>query len=137
MDESGMAQNRRARRANVLLAATIEVAGTSTPVRMRNLSSEGALIEADQLPIEGTNVLFRKKELAVPGHVAWVKGRRAGIAFETLLEPETVLRHIPTPRPRAKLNFKRPGLGARELSPDELRFAENWVVTSPIAPLGE
>lgn len=137
MDESGTNQNRRSRRSNVLLAATLEVAGTSTPVRMRNLSSEGALVEADQLPIEGTNVLFRKGELAVAGCVAWVKGRRAGIAFDANLAPETVLRHIPTPRPRAKLHFKRPGLGPRELSPEERRFAENWVVTGPIAPLGE
>lgn len=132
-----MTQNRRSRRSNVLLAAALEVAGSSLPVTMRNLSSEGVLVEADNLPIEGTNVLFRKKELALPGHVAWVKGRRAGIAFDTPLDPETVLRHIPNPRPRARLSFKRPGLGPRELSPEERRFAENWVVTSPIAPLGE
>lgn len=132
-----MTQNRRSRRSNVLMAASIEVAGCSIGVRMRNLSAEGALIEGDELPVEGTIVTFRKNELKVPGHVAWVKGKRAGIGFDSNLDPETVLRHVPQPRPRARLNYKRPGLAPRELSPDERRFAENWVVTSPITPLGE
>ena len=132
-----MNQNRRSRRSHVLMAASIEAAGSSTPVRMRNLSAEGVLIEGDDLPIEGTIVLFRKNDLKATGHVAWVKDNRAGIAFDTLLDPETVLRHVPQPRPRARLNFKRPGLGPNELSPEERRFAENWVMTGPIAPLGE
>lgn len=137
MDESSNSQNRRSRRSNVLMAASIEAAGSSMPVRLRNLSAEGALIEGEDLPIEGTNVLFRKNELAASGQVAWVKGRRAGVAFNTKLDPETVLRHVPQPRPRAKTSFKRPGLGARELSPEERRFAETWVVSGPITPLGD
>jgi hypothetical protein len=137
MDESGITQNRRSRRSNVLMAASIEVAGSSTAVRMRNLSAEGVLIEGDDLPIEGTIVTFRRNELKVPGSVAWIKGRRAGIAFDAKLDPETVLRHVPQPRPRAKLVFKRPGLGSRELSAEERRFAETWVVSGPVAPLGD
>lgn len=130
-----MPQNRRSRRSNVLMAATIETAATATQVRLRNLSAEGALIEGESLPIEGCQVLFRKNELSVRGQVAWIQGNRAGICFDTHLDPETVLRHVPQPRPRAKLSFKRPGLGPRELSPAEKRFGETWV--SPIGRLGE
>jgi hypothetical protein len=119
------------------MAASIELAGTSAEVRLRNLSAEGALIEGDRLPIEGSNVLFRRNELKVRGQVAWVKGRRAGIAFDTQLDPETVRRHVPAPKPRMALTFKRPGLGSQELSPEERRFAETWVVSSPISPIGE
>jgi hypothetical protein len=137
MDESAKTQNRQSRRSNVLMAASIEAAGSSTPVRMRNLSAEGVLIEGDELPIEGTIVLFRKNELKAPGQVVWVKGRRAGIAFDTKLDPETVLRHVPSPRPRAELQFKRPGLSAQELSLEERRFAENWVVSGRVARLGD
>lgn len=132
-----MTQNRRTSRSNVLLAAAIEAAGSSSPVTMRNLSSEGALIEADDLPIEGTCVLFRKNELAVPGYVAWVKGRRAGIAFDHNLDPETVLRHIPNPRPRAKLDFKRPGLAPRRLTPEERKIGEDWIWGKPLPSLGD
>ena len=42
----------------------------SMPVKLRNLSAEGALVEADKLPVEGTAILFRKGDLSVPGRVA-------------------------------------------------------------------
>lgn len=137
MDESSTTQNRRSRRSNVLMAASIEASGTSTPVRLKNLSSEGALVEGETLPIEGSSVLFRKKELRLPGTVAWVKGNRAGIAFDKVLDPDTVLRHIPEPRPRARLNFRRPGLTSPPLSAEERKFAEAWIVSRPLSSPGD
>ena len=137
MDESGMTQNRRSRRSNVLMAATIEVSGRALPVTLRNLSAEGALIEGDHLPVEGSCVLFRKKDLAVPGDIAWVSGRRAGVAFDRKLEPETVLRHIPPPRYRVQPSHKRPGLASRDLSPEERRYAEAWIWDKPFPALGD
>ena len=50
MDESGPKQNRRARRSHVLMAASIETNNVQVPVKLRNLSPEGALIEGDGLP---------------------------------------------------------------------------------------
>lgn len=126
-----MSQNRRTRRSNVLMSAALELSGASLPVKLRNLSSEGALVEGDKLPVEGAEVVFRKAELSVPGRVAWVEGKRAGIGFTEHLRPEDVLRHIPTPRPRVVREFRRPGLGARPLSVEERRLAENWVWHSP------
>ena len=137
MDESDNTQNRRTRRSNVLMAASIESSGTATPVRLRNLSAEGALIEGDCLPIEGSSVLFRKNELRLPGHVAWVKGKRAGIAFDEKLDPETVLRHVPSPRPRAQADFRRPGLTNHALSPGEQQLVERWAWAKVVPPLGE
>lgn len=137
MDESGTTQNRRSRRSNVLMAASIESAGTATDVRLRNLSSDGALVEADHLPIEGSCVLFRKNELRVPGHIAWISGKRAGIAFDEQLDPETVLRHIPSPRPQAKVDFRRPGLTTAELTPAERDIAQRWAWSKAVTPLGE
>lgn len=137
MDESGTSQNRRSRRSSMLMAASIESAGTATEVRLRNLSSDGALVEADHLPIEGSSVLFRKNELRVSGYVAWVSGKRAGIAFIEELDPETVLRHIPSPRPQAKVEFRRPGLGKRQLSVEERELAQRWAYSKAVSPLGE
>ena len=130
MNESSISQNRRTRRSNVLMTAAIELSGASWPVKLRNLSSEGALVEGDKLPVEGAEVVFRKAELSVPGRVAWVKGKRAGIGFIEHLRPEDVLRHIPTPRPRVLPDFRRPGFVARPLSADERRLAEDWVWAS-------
>ena len=110
MDESNPTQNRKARRSNVLMAASLELSGTSLPVKLRNLSADGALVVGDKLPVEGASVLFRKGDLSVAGNVAWAKGRQAGISFAQKLNPEQLLRHVPAPRPRVTPVFRRPGL---------------------------
>ena len=56
MDQSSNSQNRKARRSNVLMAASLELSGTSLPVKLRNLSAEGALVEGDKLPVEGASI---------------------------------------------------------------------------------
>ncbi|MDP9085606.1 MAG: hypothetical protein M3N02_02430 [Pseudomonadota bacterium] len=115
----------------MLLTASIEFSGTALPIKLRNLSSEGALIEADKLPVEGSEVLFRKADLIVAGRIAWVEGKRAGLAFAEKLAPEAVLRHIPAPRPRVQADFRRPGLGSQRLSRDEQRFGDDFLSRSP------
>ncbi|MEO6580040.1 MAG: PilZ domain-containing protein [Sphingomicrobium sp.] len=132
MDESSSSQNRRSRRSHVLMSASIEAAGLTVPVKLRNLSTEGALIEGDRLPIVGSDVLFHKNELHLSGHVAWVTGRRAGIAFDAMLDPDAVMRHIPNPRPLARLNFRRPRIKSGELQPGERKVAEDWIWGTPI-----
>jgi hypothetical protein len=126
MDESSMNQNRRSQRSNVLLAASIEASGASLPVKLRNLSTEGALIEGDDLPVEGSEVLFKRNELSVSSRVAWVHDKQAGVAFKRPIPQEDVLRNIPRPKHRAQLDFRRPGLVARQLTPEEQRLAASW-----------
>lgn len=124
MDESSPTQNRKSRRSNVLMAASLELSGTSLPVKLRNLSADGALVQGDKLPVEGSAVLFRKGELSMPGHVAWVKGRQAGVAFKQKLNPEQLLRHVPAPRPRVAPSFRRPGLKTQ--TDPERGYGETW-----------
>ena len=130
MDQSNNPQNRKARRSNVLMSASLELSGTSLPVKLRNLSAEGALVEGDKLPVEGASIQFRKGDLSVAGNVAWVKGRQAGVAFAQNLKPDQLLRHIPAPRPRVTPEFKRPGLKGT-LTAEEKKFGENWVWRFP------
>lgn len=126
MDESSISQNRRSRRSNLLMSASIEISGVSLPVKLRNLSAEGALIEAEKLPVEGAKLLFRKAEISIEGRLAWVEGKRAGVEFVTALCPETVLRHVPTPRPRVQLDFRRPGIGPKRLTLAERNVGGIW-----------
>ncbi len=132
MDQSETTQNRRTRRSHVLLAASIEADGISVGVKLRNLSSEGALVEAARLPAVGCSVIFRKKELNLPGRVAWATAGRAGIAFDTRLDPEAVMRHVPRARPQAKLDFRRPRLTASDLSPGARKVAQDWIWGEPL-----
>lgn len=124
MDESSPSQNRKSRRSNVLMTASLELSGTSLPVKLRNLSAEGALVTADMLPVEGAAIMFRKGDLCVAGTVAWVKGRQAGINFSVKLNPEQLLRHVPAPRPRVASNFRRPGLN--KFKDSEGGFVDAW-----------
>ena len=104
-------------------------------VKLRNLSSEGALIEGKELPAEGVEVLFRRNEIGVASRIAWVRGNQAGVAFKTPLPREAVLRNIPQPKHRAPTEFRRPGLACREMTAEERRLAESWV-WSPSRALG-
>ena len=126
-----MTQNRRSRRSNVLMAATLESASGTAKVTLRNLSAEGALVEGDRIPQPGSTLVFRKKDLAVGAKIAWVSERRAGIAFDTQLAPETVLRHIPAPKHRMEASFKRPGFTER-LSESEIRWCETFIWDRPL-----
>ena len=132
MDESGITQNRRARRSHVLMAASIEADGVTVAVKLRNLSPEGALVEAAQLPPVGCSVIFRKKELNLAGRVAWVTAGRAGIAFNTRLDPEAVMRHVPRNKPQPRLDFRRPRIKASDLSPGERKVAQDWIWGDPL-----
>jgi hypothetical protein len=137
MDESSMTQNRRGRRSPVLLAASVEVGGVVTSVKLRNLSEEGALVEGDQLPLEGSTTFFERNELRVKSRVAWVHGSFAGLALARPLRKEEVLRNVPSPRPRLKADFRRPGLACRPLSPEERKLVERWMTESPVRRPGE
>jgi len=132
-----MMKNRRSRRAPVLLAATVEVAGRPVTVKLRNLSEEGALIEGDHLPLEGSSTFFQRNELRLRSRVVWVHGRYAGVAFDYPLKAEQVLRNIPKPRPPSQGDFRRPGLACRPLSDYERRMLERWMTASPLGSIGD
>jgi hypothetical protein len=137
MDQSSITQNRRSRRSPVLLAASVDVAGVPEPVKLRNLSEEGALVEGDRLPLEGSTTFFGRNELRVKGRVVWVQGRFAGVKFARTLKPEEVLRNVPKPRPKAYIDFRRPGLTCRPLTADERQMVERWMTASPVAHPGD
>jgi hypothetical protein len=127
MDESTSPKNRQSSRSNVLLAATIELGGASIPVKLRNLSELGALIEGDKLPLEGTEITFCRNDLRVPGRIAWVSKKQAGVAFADPLSTQAVLRNVPQPRSRVHTDYRRPALSPRALSRSEQAAMEHWL----------
>lgn len=137
MDESGITQNRRSRRSQLLMAATLEMSGRTLTVKLRNLSAEGARIEGDDLPIEGTELMFRKGALAVAGRVIWSEGKQAGISFANQLDPIQVLNHVSAPRARTKPDYRRPGLASRALTASERHLGERWIQIVPVPPVGD
>jgi hypothetical protein len=134
MDATGLAQNRSSRREHVFLTATLDVAGTSLPVVLRNLSREGALVTGKDLPDAGDSVLFHRQGLSAPAKIAWCHQGLAGIQFDIPLYPRELLRHIPPKEDRPPLQIKRrPGLRPQPLTPAERAMVERWAAESPFA----
>jgi len=69
-------------RSNLLLAAAIEADSVSGPVRIRNLSDTGALIEGPALPNVGDRLTLRRLDVAVAATVVWLAAPRCGVAFD-------------------------------------------------------
>jgi hypothetical protein len=137
MDQSSLTQNRRSKRAPVLLSAKLSMGGEELPVVLRNLSSEGALVEGEHLPVEGSATVFKRNDLSVAGRVVWVERRFAGIAFDRKLEANELLRQVPRPRQRFDHQFRRPGLACRPLSDADRKMLEMWATAAPVARPGD
>ena len=116
----------------MLLSAKISTGGIEVPVVLRNLSTEGALIEGKDLPVEGTNTVFTRNELTVQGKIVWVEGRYAGVAFNRPLEREELLREVPRPRQRFEQKYRRPGLASEPLTESDRRMIELWATPASL-----
>lgn len=71
-------------RTNIFVGAVIRDRGLSLPVKVRNISVAGALVEGTALPAEGAEVELARGSLAVPAAVAWCAEGRCGLRFSTL-----------------------------------------------------
>jgi hypothetical protein len=72
----------RASRTNLLLAAAIESDTLKVPVRIRNLSETGAMIDGAAFPPIGATLILRRLDISVKATVVWHASGRCGIRFE-------------------------------------------------------
>ena len=77
------ADGRNCDRSNVFVIATLYSRGGSAPVRIRNLSPCGALIEGAVLPLPGAPVRLSRGSLHVSGEVVWSADGRSGLRFHS------------------------------------------------------
>jgi hypothetical protein len=69
-------------RSNIFVTATLYAQGGSLAVRIRNLSGDGALVEAaTTLPPIGSPVRLCRGSLSVSGTIMWVDRAKAGLHF--------------------------------------------------------
>ncbi len=74
---------RREPRTSLFVMATLYAESCCIPVKVRDLSAAGALVEGDDIPPIGTNVRLCRGSLTITAHVVWSHGGRAGIHFES------------------------------------------------------
>lgn len=75
-------------RTNLFIMATIYSPAGSAPVKVRDLSSHGALVEGPILADPGTKVRLSRGQLSIIGRVVWRKDARAGLHFDASLSVE-------------------------------------------------
>lgn len=88
--------DRRQSRSNVFLSAALVTDGRSVPVRVRNLSARGALLEGSAAGA-GTKVQLLRGSLAAEGEIAWQRGRQAGIRFNGEIDVSEWIRRVEHP----------------------------------------
>ena len=79
-------QQRCEPRSNIFVAAMLYHCDGSTPVRIRNLSRSGALIECAELTPEGSEIRLCRGSRVARGRIAWRRGDRAGIRFDSVVD---------------------------------------------------
>ena len=69
----------------MFIAAVLKGAAFSIPVRIRNMSSSGALIEGAAMPDGGSAIRLIRGPLMIPATVVWSAEGRCGLRFSSLV----------------------------------------------------
>ena len=76
--------SRGASRSNMFIAAVLVAPDGAVPVKVRNMSATGALVEAATVPLPETEVRLVRGTLEIGGAVAWSAEGRCGLHFSSL-----------------------------------------------------
>jgi hypothetical protein len=79
-------ESRSASRSSLYLAATLYCDASSLPVKIRNISPAGALVEAAAIPSAGSLVQLVRGGLIVHGLIAWSSEGRCGLKFSGTID---------------------------------------------------
>lgn len=113
VEEEGAIGRRRRERSRVLLPATIETFGGEYPVKLRDLSCLGAMVESDYLPPVDSSVIFKRGATEAASRVVWVMEKRIGLEFMRPIAEAEVLLHVRKPATlqaiSAPSGYRRPG----------------------------
>jgi hypothetical protein len=105
--------------------------GCSSPVRIVDVSAEGARISDGDGSGKGQWVEFNRGEVVVRGRVVWTANQRCGLEFERPIEVSGMLRAVATPPRASKPTAWRPPVATSRLSPLE-RNNLHWWVNTPV-----
>ncbi len=64
-----------------MLAATISAGAVSAPVRIRNLSETGAMIDGPALPTPGSTLMLNRLTVSIGATVVWTREGRCGLSL--------------------------------------------------------
>src|SRR5690348_16293720 len=104
---ANITERRGAKRTAVMLMAAIEREGTSTPVQLTNISSNGSAIASGMLPPKEAWVTIKRNDVELHGRVAWRRGGNCGLHFLDSVNFVRVLNQIVAPRAQHRASCRR------------------------------
>lgn len=125
------AEQRAEPRHRVLLSAKLVTTTSEHPVKIRNLSATGAMLEGEKLPAAGTDIIIRRGALEFFAAVAWAEDGRCGVQFDQPLSDDDLWMQV-HPREQEQVQPQVPHWrpGVRRCvgpAPEEYEFAREWV----------
>jgi hypothetical protein len=115
-------EGRRQPRTHLFVAAILYSGGRAAPVRIRNMSPSGALLEGAGIAEAGTAVTLKRGSLEAFGVVAWSADLKAGIAFSGPVEIASWMSRKP-PSHQARVDEIVAEIRTGHPGPDHLRPA--------------
>ncbi|QNM82012.1 hypothetical protein H8M03_08190 [Sphingomonas sabuli] len=114
-------------RSNMFLAAMLHGDDRATPVRIRNMSVLGALVEAPALPAGDTPLRLVRGRLEADASIIWTSGLRSGLSFSAPVAVEewmAPVRNAEQSRVDEAVRMLRLGAipNARNFSPERLHL---------------
>lgn len=122
-------RKQRAPRHSSMIRAQLHWPAGSMPVRLRNISASGAMIQAGQdLETDSDIVLEIPHAAAIPGRVRWCRSRQIGIHFSIELDLDALIR--PRGDAAEMPEYLKPDYLRTEQDPDS-PWAARWSRLSP------
>ena len=122
-------RKQRAPRQASMLDAQLHWRNGTMPVKLRNISASGAMLQANQdLEEHSEIVLDIPRAPAIAGRVRWCRSKQIGIHFEEELDLESLLR--PPAETREQPDYVKPDYLRTELQADS-PWAARWSRLSP------
>lgn len=125
-------------RKNFMLSATIESRNVSAPVRIRNMSVHGAMIEGGALPDPGSTVVLSRVEMSVGATVIWKRDMRCGIHLDRRIVIEDWVKGTPSgqfPPGPSQTQVDASLEALREGAPIEVEPVAAVAAIEPVPPL--
>ena len=111
------------------------------PVRVSNLSANGALVIGEGVGPADAPIVFHCNGQAIEAYVSWTDGGRAGIEFAESVDPEKLTHreapHVGIVKDTRPVDFRRPGFRGNQLSDEEQRAVDEWNRSQPTPDDGE
>ena len=110
-------KNGRAHRQGLILMASLHTRYGSMEVKLRNISTEGVMLEAGQDLEPWTEVVLEIPGSAIPGRVRWCRSKQVGIRFDSPFDLDTIGAPAPE-KPAAKPGYMKPDYLSSETEAD-------------------